>query len=54
MRKAGIIKEGVPVVVSERQDEVAHVFTDKAKETRSKITFASDVYMINKNFSRTV
>jgi dihydrofolate synthase/folylpolyglutamate synthase len=46
--KAGIIKEGVPVVVSERQDEVAHVFTDKAKETRSKITFASEIYMLNK------
>jgi dihydrofolate synthase/folylpolyglutamate synthase len=46
--KAGIIKEGVPVVVSERQDEVAHVFTDKAKETKSKITFASDVYKITR------
>jgi dihydrofolate synthase/folylpolyglutamate synthase len=46
--KAGIIKEGVPVVVSERQDEVAHVFTDKAKETRSKITFASEIYKLNK------
>jgi dihydrofolate synthase/folylpolyglutamate synthase len=46
--KAGIIKEGVPVVVSERQDEVAHVFTDKANETKSKITFASDIYKLKK------
>lgn len=42
--KAGIIKEGVPVVVSERQDEVATVFTHKANEAKSKITFASDIY----------
>lgn len=46
--KAGIIKEAVPVVVSERQDEVAHVFTDRANETKSKITFASDVYKITR------
>ncbi|MDZ7647465.1 MAG: Mur ligase family protein [Cytophagales bacterium] len=47
--KAGIIKDGVPVVVSERQDEVAHVFADKANETKSKITFASDIYKFKKN-----
>jgi dihydrofolate synthase/folylpolyglutamate synthase len=35
--KAGIIKEGVPVVVSERQDEVAHVFTDKAKKPEARL-----------------
>ncbi|AYL99275.1 bifunctional folylpolyglutamate synthase/dihydrofolate synthase [Mucilaginibacter celer] len=40
--KAGIIKPGVPAIISERQLEVADVFTNKAKETGSKIRFASD------------
>ncbi len=40
--KAGIIKPGVPVVVSERQAAVEHVFVMKAKETTSDILFASD------------
>ncbi len=40
--KAGIIKEGVPVVISERQREVEKVFEDKAREMHSPITFASD------------
>jgi dihydrofolate synthase/folylpolyglutamate synthase len=40
--KAGIIKEGVPVVVSERQPEVEGVFKDKAGDLSSDIVFASD------------
>lgn len=40
--KAGIIKPGIPVVVSERQSEVAHVFEGKARQERSKLYFASD------------
>lgn len=40
--KAGIIKPGVPVVVSERQPEVMDVFQSKANETHSPIEFASD------------
>lgn len=46
--KAGIIKAGVPVVVSERQEEVSQVFVEKANETNSKITFASDVYKVKR------
>jgi len=38
--KAGIIKNGVPVVVGESQDEVNHVFVSKAIETSSSINFA--------------
>jgi dihydrofolate synthase/folylpolyglutamate synthase len=38
--KAGIIKEGIPVVVSEMQPETYKVFIGKAKQTRSKILFA--------------
>lgn len=40
--KAGIIKPGVPVVISERQPEVENVFIKKAKECVSPIFFASD------------
>lgn len=42
--KAGIIKPGVPVVISERQQEVQDVFLVKAQEKKSPITFASDEY----------
>ncbi len=40
--KAGIIKEGVPAVISERQQVVEKVFEDQARATHSPITFASD------------
>lgn len=38
--KAGIIKAGVPVVIGEKQEEIAAIFMDKAKATHSQITFA--------------
>ncbi len=38
--KAGIIKKGIPVVISERQKETAAVFEAVAREKRSKIVFA--------------
>jgi len=38
--KAGIIKQGVPVIVSERQKEVENVFLKKASEINSSIEFA--------------
>ncbi|ASU35739.1 bifunctional folylpolyglutamate synthase/dihydrofolate synthase [Mucilaginibacter xinganensis] len=41
--KAGIIKQGIPVIVGEYQEEVADVFISKAKACKSKITFASEV-----------
>ena len=44
--KAGIIKKGVPVVVSQRQDEVEDIFINKALETHSDLTFASDEWDI--------
>lgn len=44
--KAGIIKPGVPVVISERQAEVDAVFISKARETSSPIFFASDTYAV--------
>jgi dihydrofolate synthase/folylpolyglutamate synthase len=42
--KAGIIKPRVPVVVSERQDTVGHVFMEKALQVQAPLTFASDEY----------
>jgi len=39
--KAGIIKPGVPAVISEYQEEIAAVFQEKAAETGSALIFAS-------------
>lgn len=46
--KAGIIKKGVPVVVSQFQPEVSQVFTDKAQETNSELIFAEQQYKVEK------
>jgi len=45
--KAGIIKPGIPVVIGERQEEVANVFVDKASETNSKMRFASEEWVVS-------
>jgi len=42
--KAGIIKNKIPVVISERQPEVEHVFLEKASSTDSPLYFASDEF----------
>lgn len=44
MEKAGIIKDKVPVIVSEKQTHSEKVFRDKAKEHSAPIVFASDHY----------
>jgi dihydrofolate synthase/folylpolyglutamate synthase len=44
--KAGIIKPLVPVVISERQPEVAEVFIRKASEAGSPLYFAADDWKI--------
>ncbi len=44
--KAGIIKNQVPVVVSERQREVEFVFEEKAAREEAQIFFASDEYSV--------
>ena len=43
LEKAGIIKRGVPVVVSETQVEVAHVFREVAAEKKAPIAFADQL-----------
>lgn len=40
--KAGIIKEGIPVVIGETTDETRSVFSNTAKQKRSKIYFAEN------------
>jgi dihydrofolate synthase/folylpolyglutamate synthase len=42
--KAGIIKPGVPVVVSETQDEISKVFTATARQKKSDIRFADQEF----------
>ena len=44
--KAGIIKPGVPVVISETQSETEPVFRQKAAETQSDIVFADQQYQV--------
>ena len=44
--KAGIIKPGIPVVVSEKQEITKEVFVTKAKEGSSDIIFASDEWQV--------
>lgn len=46
--KAGIIKPAVPVVVSEYQENIAHVFREKAGDTDSELLFASKEWQIEK------
>lgn len=40
--KAGIIKNGIPVIIGEKQEEIKQVFFTKAKDCNSEILFASD------------
>ena len=45
--KAGIIKQGIPVVISQTQKETKPVFIAKAKETGSKIYFADENFSVH-------
>jgi dihydrofolate synthase/folylpolyglutamate synthase len=45
--KAGIIKQNVPVIIGERQEETTSVFIHKAKECQAEIIFASDTKKTN-------
>lgn len=44
--KAGIIKENIPVVIGEKQNEVKEIFVDKALEKSAPISFASDLISV--------
>jgi len=42
--KAGIIKQGVPVIIGERHEESKNVFVNKAAEQNASIVFADGIY----------
>ncbi|MBD0368224.1 MAG: bifunctional folylpolyglutamate synthase/dihydrofolate synthase [Flavisolibacter sp.] len=44
--KAGIIKEGVPVVIGEKKEETAFIFTSVALQKNAPLFFAEDCYSI--------
>jgi dihydrofolate synthase/folylpolyglutamate synthase len=44
--KAGIIKQGIPVVIGRHQAEADKVFIKRAEETGSRIVFAGDHYKV--------
>jgi dihydrofolate synthase/folylpolyglutamate synthase len=45
--KAGIIKPNIPVIIGERQDEVADVFIRKAEKENAVVSFASDKFTVS-------
>jgi dihydrofolate synthase / folylpolyglutamate synthase len=47
--KAGIIKSGIPVIIGETQEEIAHVFKNKAKDVGSPIDFADQQSSLTKS-----
>jgi len=47
--KAGIIKEGVPVVIGETHSETWSVFVNKAKEMHASVTFADQTYEVHRS-----
>jgi dihydrofolate synthase/folylpolyglutamate synthase len=47
--KAGIIKAGIPVVISQTQSEIENVFLDKAASLHAPIHFADQEWMIQEN-----
>ncbi len=46
MEKAGIIKARKPVVVSQYQPQISQIFSDKARELKAPIQFASKDYKV--------
>jgi len=48
--KAGIIKKGIPVVISESNDEYNSVFNQKAAEMNSQIFYADSEYQVDYSF----
>ncbi|MEM9340049.1 MAG: folylpolyglutamate synthase/dihydrofolate synthase family protein [Bacteroidota bacterium] len=48
VEKAGIIKRGVPVVIGNYQEEVIHVFKDKAENEQAELTLAEAHFTVPK------
>ncbi|PLW93626.1 MAG: tetrahydrofolate synthase, partial [Marinilabiliales bacterium] len=43
IEKAGIIKADTPVLIGEKQDEIEHIFLEKANSQKSELAFATDL-----------
>ena len=54
VEKAGIIKKGIPVVISETQSETENVFTEKAGRSGSDILFADKIFSCDLNINENV
>ena len=53
--KAGIIKQGIPVTISEYQSEISDIFIGKAKENQAAIQFAKeDIRIVKVSKSQTL
>jgi dihydrofolate synthase/folylpolyglutamate synthase len=48
--KAGIIKQGIPIVIGETHPETSSVFTEFAKRLQSTITFADQHILLNQTY----
>ncbi|HQW55695.1 MAG TPA: folylpolyglutamate synthase/dihydrofolate synthase family protein [Saprospiraceae bacterium] len=53
VEKAGIIKQGIPVLIGERQIETEDVFEAKAKELDAPLYFADSIVRVSKNSDNT-
>lgn len=42
--KAGVIKPQTPVIISESQSEIQHIFIEKAKQNKAPLIFADEIY----------
>ncbi|TAH41305.1 MAG: bifunctional folylpolyglutamate synthase/dihydrofolate synthase [Bacteroidetes bacterium] len=49
LEKAGIIKEGIPLVIGEIQEEIAHVFTSIATDRKTSCVFAPVLWKVEAN-----
>jgi dihydrofolate synthase/folylpolyglutamate synthase len=45
--KAGIIKQNTPIIISEYQDDIVTIFTNKANENNAPIIFANEIWEIS-------
>jgi dihydrofolate synthase/folylpolyglutamate synthase len=55
LEKAGIIKQGIPVTISEYQSEISSIFSGKASDNHAPIQFAKEeIKLINVSRSQTL
>jgi len=50
--KAGIIKKNIPIIISEQQKEIDHVFISRSKTEDSTIYFTDDIHIYNISYQQ--